>query len=291
MSTQDAKIDPAEFALMRDYIEKICGIHITPEKAYLLETRLTVLMSESGYSSFRELRLRASADATNTLRDKIVDMMTTNETLWFRDQLPFTIILESILKKMEGEITAGKRKRINIWSAACSSGQEPYSIAMLVLEYMRKQRTVLADHVSIMATDISPSALFLARGGRYDQVAISRGLAEDLRDRYFQRTGNTWSLKDVVKNMVAFKRLNLQDDFTHLGRQDIILCRNVLIYFADIFKKELLGRFAQLLQPDGILITGASESVASYSNQYEMVRQGQAISYKVRKDGRKGPSS
>jgi chemotaxis protein methyltransferase CheR len=276
------KIAPAEFEVMRDYIEKNCGIHVTPEKTYLLEARLTVLMVEHGWSCFRELHAAAVADRTNVLRDKIVDAMTTNETSWFRDRVPYSILDEAILGKAEQEIAAGKRSRLSIWSAACSTGQEPYSIAMLVLERARKQGKLPPHHVSIQATDISPSVLFLAIAGRYDNLAISRGLSEDLRDRYFARNGNIWALQDQVKNMVAFKRLNLRDDFGHVGRQDVIFCRNVLIYFADDFKRDLLGRFAQLLRPDGCLIVGASESVINYSDEFDIVRHGPALYYKVK---------
>jgi chemotaxis protein methyltransferase CheR len=270
------RLDPGEFLLITDYIERHCGIRITREKTYLLETRLTALMVENGCENFSRLHSCAVADRTNGLRDKIIDAMTTNETSWFRDSVPFAVLSEVLL----GQKIAGGN-RIRIWSAACSTGQEPYSIAMTVREFGRKNPGLRPAGVEIVATDISPKALYLAKAGRYDAVAMSRGLSDDVKERYFRRCGTVWAIDEAVKGMVTFRRFNLQDSFTGLGRFDIIFCRNVLIYFSDEFKRNVLGRLAALLRPGGYLLTGASESIYSYSNEYKMLWHGKGLFYQV----------
>jgi len=276
------KIDSNEFRLMRDYIEKHCGIFIDEQKTYLMETRLTTLMVENGCRNFTEFYSKALGDKTNALRDKIVDAMTTNETLWFRDRTPFTVLEEVLLPQMGQEIASGKRSSIKIWSSACSTGQEPYSIAMIIREYARKQRSLQPHHVTIVATDISPSVLFLAKAGRYDGLVISRGLPDTMRNAYFKEDGKVWVINDEIKNMVTFKKMNLQEDFAFLGRMDIIFCRNVLIYFAENFKKDILQRVAKLLRPRGYLIVGASESITNYSTEYDMRTHSRALYYQVK---------
>jgi len=277
-----AKIDPNEFRLMRDYIEKSCGIHLTDDKMYLVCTRLTALMVESGCNSFADLYHKAVADNTHVLRNKIVEAMTTHETFWFRDTSPFVILVEVILRELAEEIESGKRSKIKIWCAACSTGQEPYSIAMTVLELVRKHNSLKPEHVEIIASDISSTALYLAAAGRYNSLAMSRGLAEDYKNWYFEPDGNVWTIKNDAKKMVRFKKMNLQEDFSLLGKQDIIFCRNVLIYFSDEFKKDVLKRIAGLLRPNGYLFLGASESVINYTKEYHMLRHTIGLYYKVK---------
>ena len=281
MSTQ-AKIDSNEFQLMRDYIEKSCGIHLTDDKKYLVCTRLTTLMVESGCNSFVGLYHKAVADNTNVLRNKIVEAMTTHETFWFRDTSPFVILDEVILRELAEEIKLGRRSKIKIWSAACSTGQEPYSVAMTVLELARKYNSLKPEHVEITATDISSTVLYLATAGRYNSLAMSRGLDKDYENRYFEPDDKVWAIKDDVKKMVSFKKMNLQEDFSLIGKQDIILCRNVLIYFSDEFKKDILQRIALLLRPNGNLFLGASESIINFTKEYDMLRHTIGLYYKVK---------
>lgn len=276
------KIETREFQLLRDYIEKHCGIHLDESKAYLIENRLLTMMIENGCRSYSEFYTKALNDQTHTLRDKIIDAMTTNETLWFRDASPYKILQFELLPLFLKEFIAGTKKTIRIWSAACSTGQEPYSIAMIVNEFARTNPLLHPSKVEIIATDISPTVLFLAKAARYDTLAISRGLSDELRNRYFEQSGKVWVLKDTIKNMVTFKKLNLQEDITSLGHFDIVFIRNVLIYFSDEFKKDLLNRIASRLRPDGFLIVGASESVSNYSNIFSMLTHDRALYYKVR---------
>ena len=270
-----------EFKLLRDYIEKHCGINLDRNKMYLVESRLNTLMIENGCDSYSALYQKASADKTNGLRDKIIDAMTTNETLWFRDNGPYQSLKE-LLSTLADEIRSGKRQKIRIWSAACSTGQEPYSIAVTVLESGQAGSGLRPEQVEIIATDISSTALFMAKLARYDAIAINRGLPPDIRDRYFKSEGRVWALSDRVKQMVTLKKMNLQESFSPIGKCDIVFCRNVLIYFSEQFKKDIFSRLAGLLRPSGHLFIGASESLSTYSNEYTMVRNSHGIYYKVK---------
>ncbi len=275
-------ISQDEFRLIRDYVEAHCGIHLSDDKAYLIETRLTTMMFEQGCKTFGELYDKAVSDKTHVLRDKIIEAITTNETFWFRDLHPFGILNEVLFQQYAAEIQAGKRSKIRIWCCACSTGQEPYSIAMTFLEFIRHRPAVTPGHLEILATDISSTVLFLGKLGRYDTLSMSRGLPEKYRDRYFDKNDRVWSIRDEVKKMVTFQKLNLQESFNHLGSQDIVFCRNILIYFSLEFKQDLLKRIARLLRPGGFLFLGASESIIMYTQEYEMYRHAMGLYYQVR---------
>ena len=275
-------ISPEEFFLIRDYIEKHCGIFLTEDKVYLVETRLTTLMIEQGCKTFGELYQKAVEDKSNILRDKVIEAITTNETFWFRDLHPFGILNEVLFEKLTEEIREGKRSKIKIWCSACSTGQEPYSIAMTFMEYIRRSPFFRPEHIEILATDISSTVLFLGKTGRYDNLAISRGLSEEFKNRYFKQDGKIWTITDEIKSMVTFQKLNLQENFTHLGKQDIVFCRNILIYFSVEFKQDILKRIAKLLRPDGYLFLGASESIIMYTQEYEMLRHAMGLYYQVK---------
>ncbi len=267
---------------MRDYIEESCGIHITHEKIYLMETRLTTLMIECGCESFFELYKKSQEDKTLKIRDRIIDAMTTNETLWFRDESPFAIMEEVVLDQMKERLLSGKQQKVRIWCAASSTGQEPFSLSIVIHEYLQKNHSLRKDQFEILATDISPTVLYLAMAGRYDHIAITRGLSDRLKERYFKRNNRVWELDSTIKNMVRFKKFNLQDEFAILGTQDIVFCRNVLIYFSDAFKKDVLKRISRVLRPQGYLFLGASESLINYSSDYDMLRDSRGLFYQVK---------
>ena len=236
-------------------------------------------MVEQGCSDLIQLCEKAEKDGSNVLRDKIVDAMTTNETLWFRDRTPFDILRNSVLPRLAEELKQGRRRSVRIWCAACSTGQEPYSVAMVVDGLSNRFPSLNKSTVRITATDISPTVLFLAMAGRYDSFAVQRGLPPDTRDRYFKHVGKVWILDERIRSMVTFKKLNLQDDFTSLGRQDIVLCRNVLIYFDEVLKHDIVNRITNLLTPYGLLFVGASESLLKYQGSLTMVREGRGVYY------------
>lgn len=272
-----------EFHLIRDYIEKHCGIHLSDDKVYLVETRLTTLMYEQGCETFGDFYEKALRDKTNILRDKIIEAITTNETYWFRDLHPFGILSEVLFNQYAEEIKSGKRSKIRVWCSACSTGQEPYSIAMTFLDFLHSNPEISPDQIEILATDISSTVLYLGKLGRYNSLAISRGLSDEFREKYFKKGDKVWTINDEVKNMVRFQKFNLQDDFSHLGRQDIIFCRNILIYFSTEFKQDILSRIARLLRPDGYLFLGASESIIMYTSEYDMIRHAVGLYYRVKK--------
>lgn len=257
-----------EFKLLRDLIEKLCGIALGDEKAYLIETRLAGLLTENGCADFGSFYRLVAHDPNHQLRDKIVDAMTTNETLWFRDTHPFLILREKLLPKLAEDLASGNRFRIRIWSGACSTGQEPYSIAMSIHEFCRTNSDIRPDQFEILATDISPSALMLAKLGRYDNAAVGRGLPEDLRNRYFRQDGNVWVAGEDLKRLVNFRKFNLQDAMDPLGRFDIVFMRYVSIYFSDPFKQQIYKGVAKLLAPDGHLVISAVESLRGISDDF-----------------------
>jgi chemotaxis protein methyltransferase CheR len=281
------QLTDAEFKQLREYIEKSCGISLGDEKAYLVENRLVGLLTDTGSATFSELYKKAISEPGLGLRDKIVDAMTTNETSWFRDLYPFDILEKVIFKQFADEMAAGKRQKIRIWCAASSTGQEPYGIAMALHEFCRKNSVLPLANTEIIATDISPSVLFLAIAGRYDQIAMSRGMPQEIRDRYFTSSGKVWVLSDKIRKMITFKKLNLQDDFRSFGKFDILFCRNVLIYFSDSFKRDLFNRFAAVMNPDGYFFLGASESASNYSDKFTMLTNNKHIYYQLGREVRK----
>lgn len=263
-------ISGTEFKLLRDYIEERCGIALGEEKAYLIETRLTKLMAMNGCDDFTQFHrlIKSSNDAE--LHDKIVDAMTTNETLWFRDTHPFVILREKILPGLAQEIRAGKKQRARIWSAASSTGQEAYSIAMTIQEFCRITPGIRPEHFEIVGTDISSSALYLAKNARYDAIAIKRGLSDEFRERYFHSDGRVWVVNDAVKSMASFQKFNLQDSPSGLGRFDVIFLRYVAIYFSTTFKQALFKNLARAANRPGHLIIGAVESLRGVNEEFEM---------------------
>lgn len=264
----DTTISTSEFKLLRDLIEKLCGISMGDEKAYLIETRLARLLAENGCQDFGAFYHLVANDPSFQLREKIVDAMTTNETLWFRDTHPFVILREKLLPSLAQELANGSRFRIRIWSGACSTGQEPYSIAITIQEFCRTNPTVKPDQFEILATDISPSALMLAKMGRYDQAAISRGLPEQLRERYFHQDGNTWVVNDAIKQMVIFQKFNLKNAMDPLGHFDIVFLRYVAIYFSEPFKRQIYRGIADRLTSGGHLVISAVESLHGISDDF-----------------------
>lgn len=276
------RLKPQEFEIVRDFINEASAIAVADNKAYLIENRLSDLAIEYGCASFAELCLKAKNDRCGVIRERMVDLMTTNETLWFRDSHPFLMFKEKMLPEYAAQVAAGKRRKIRIWSAASSTGQEPYSLAILILEALRQLPALKAEMFEILATDISPSSLLQAQEGRYDRVAIGRGLNPEYRQRYFKDEGRFWAIAPEVKKLVKFQKFNLRDSCGGFGSFDIILCRNVAIYFSKEFKSQLFARFARALNPDGIFFLGASESVIGYCNDFEMLQYLKGFYYGLR---------
>lgn len=271
-----------DFELLRTYIEGQCGIALGDEKAYLVESRLAGLLVETGCPDYGALYDRVRATEDTHLRDRIVDAMTTNETQWFRDRHPFTILAERLLPAAAEALRAGRLSRVRIWSGACSTGQEPYSIAITIQEFLRRhpEAGLRGEHVEILATDISPSALFIARTGRYDANALSRGLPEEYLPRYFRAEEAAWVLEEAIRRMVVFRKFNLQDPLEPLGRFDVVFLRNVTIYFAEPSKRRIYGGIARLLAGGGHLIISAAESLQGISQDFQPLTHAGGVYYR-----------
>jgi chemotaxis protein methyltransferase CheR len=272
-----------QLPLLSQYVAEACCIHLGEEKRYLFESRLGTIIGESGARDIPDFIRLAKADTTGKLRDKIIDAMTTHETYWFRDAHPWNALEEELLPQLAAEVRSGKKPRIRILCAACSSGQEPYSIALLLHKLAAAGKLSGLDPSSfeIIGIDISPGTLFLASTGRYSQLEIARGLPDFWRDHYFDATtGNTWTLREPVRRLVSFKRKNLQDSLATMGVFDLVLCRNVAIYFKDDFKKDLFTRLSDIILPGGHMLLGGTESLFTHQNVFQLTRIKNAIFYK-----------
>jgi chemotaxis protein methyltransferase CheR len=274
-------LDQGEFDQFRQLLEDACGISLGDNKQYLVTNRIRRILEENKIASFGEL-VRVLKQGTNRkLKDQVIDSMTTNETFWFRDNYPYEYLKNTLLP----QLMAGNNRMfgpIRIWSAACSSGQEPYSISMMVEEYKRQAMGNLARPVQIVATDLSATVLDQARRGEYDRLSVMRGLSSDRLERYFDNPNpTTWRVKSVVKERIDFRALNLMDSYGALGKFDIVFCRNVLIYFNAELKHQILQKIHGVLKPQGILFLGSSEGLAGASDLFEMVRCDPGILYRA----------
>jgi chemotaxis protein methyltransferase CheR len=272
-----------EFDLLRGLIETWCGISLEDAKMYLVETRLREVVLETGCASFGEFYQKAKS-AGAQLRDRIIDDMTTNETSWFRDMPFWETMRQVIIPDSIERARQDGRQRIAIWSAASSTGQEPYTIALLLKEMERsgELKGFRADSFDVLATDISRNALAIAEAGRYDPISMRRGLPLRLREEYFERDGRISVLRDDVRKLVRFKRMNLLDSFGNLGVFDIVLLRNVLIYFAAAWKRNILAKTRDVMRAEGALAAGATETLELYSGDFTVVRHGRSTYYRVK---------
>ena len=280
MNTRD-EIEQAEFDQFRQFLEDACGISLGDNKQYLVTNRIRRILEENNITSFGELVKELRLGFNRRLKEQVIDSMTTNETFWFRDNYPYDHLKESVFPQL---MTPNNRMfgPVRIWSAACSSGQEPYSISMVVEEYKQKAMGVLMRPVQVIATDLSSSILDQARRGEYDKLSVIRGLTSERLERYFDKQPNdTWRVKSTVKERIEFRPFNLMDSYAALGKFDVIFCRNVLIYFNGDLKREILQKIHAALRPQGILFLGSSEGLAGVADLFEMVRCSSGIFYRA----------
>lgn len=276
-----------EFEQMSNMIHDVCGIVVTPEKEYLIIQRLSPLAVEAGCSNFSEYcnKLK-SASCMPDLKEKLIAAITTNETLFFRDQHPFETLSLEILPELVSKLLVKKGRgdiasQIRIWSAAASTGQEPYSIAMCINELVESQKfkNITINDFKIVATDISEEVLSRARHGSYNQCEIARGLSDYHKNKYFKQHGDKWIIDCKIKNMVEFRHFNLTHQFSAFVNYDIVFCRNVLIYFDDKTKMKILSGFYEILSSSGILILGAMENTYCLNDNFKHKRSGKTIYY------------
>lgn len=262
----------------REFLEKACGIVLGDNKQYLVTSRLTKLMANEGIVDLSELTRKLREGLQRGLREAVIDAMTTNETLWFRDTHPFNILRQRLLP----ELQAQARGPIRIWSAACSSGQEPYSISMSVEEYRQANLGMLKQPVEVVATELSRRMLEASKAAEYDQLSLARGLSPERLKRFFDPIGgDLYQVKPEVRQRVRFQALNLLDSYLGLGKFDIIFCRNVLIYFSGERKADILRRMHAALRPGGHLVLGASEGLSDLASIYQMVQCNPGIIYRA----------
>lgn len=269
------ELDEKSYHQFRTFLEQQCGIVLGEKKQYLVKSRLAPLMNKFDVSSLGELVTRTLSPVERQLRAAVIDAMTTNETLWFRDDYPFKLLQNKLLPDF-----AERKTPVKIWSAASSSGQEPYSIAMSVLEYKQRNPGAFMRGVQVVGTDISTTMLEHCKYGHYDSLALARGLSAE-RKRQFFENGDNGMLKvnDQVKKMVSFRPLNLLNSYSLMGKFDIVFCRNVLIYFSPEIKAQIISQIHGTLNNGGYLFLGASESLSGLNDDFNMIRCNPGIVY------------
>jgi chemotaxis protein methyltransferase CheR len=274
--TAHPQLLPQEFADLRVYLEQSSGIVLGDGKEYLVSSRLGKLLREYRFDSFSELVRELKANRSLALKTAVIDAMTTNETFWFRDTAHFRILTEMILPDRAGQFGS-----FRIWSAACSSGQEPYSISMSLDGFHRKHPGFRTT-VEIVATDLSEEILAAARQGIYCGLSTVRGLTDEQRKQFFIPNGDCSEVRPDLKKAVTFRKLNLIDSYGGLGRFDAIFCRNVLIYFSTQQKARVIEQMARVLKPGGYLFLGSTESLVDTNKLFEMVTSFGGIVYRLK---------
>jgi chemotaxis protein methyltransferase CheR len=255
-------VTPLDYEFLRKLLKERSGLDLSSDKQYLVESRLSPLARRVGLSSIAELVAKIKS-GTEALTSEVVEAMTTNETFFFRDRIPFDHLRQTVLP---GLVQArANRRALRIWCAASSTGQEPYSIAMCIKEFAPLARW----RVEIVATDLSHGVLEKSRAGIFSQFEVQRGLPIQMLVKYFTQSGDLWQINADIRAMVQHRQLNLLQDFSHLGSFDVIFCRNVLIYFDQETKTAIFDRLARVLEPDGVLALGAAESVVGISDAFK----------------------
>jgi chemotaxis protein methyltransferase CheR len=255
-------VTPLDYDFLRKLLKERSGLDLSADKQYLVESRLMPLARKAGLAGIPELvqKMKSGAEA---LIVEVVEAMTTNETFFFRDKIPFDHLRDTILPTLLQ--SRASRKTLRIWSAAGSTGQEPYSIAMVLKE---RAAALSGWRIEIVATDLSQEVLEKSRAGIYSQFEVQRGLPIQLLVKYFTQIGELWQINSELRGMVQHKQLNLLQDFSHLGKFDVIFCRNVLIYFDQDTKIGIFERMAKVIEPDGMLMLGAAESVVGITDAF-----------------------
>ncbi len=270
-------ITASDFEFVCGLVLTQAGIVLEPGKEYLVESRLLPLARREGFATIEEFVSKVRSPLSNGLVPKVVDAMTTNETTFFRDVEPFEVLRKHVFPAL---LEARKAtRRLNVWYAASSTGQEPYSVSMLIHEHFPQ---LLAWDLQQLATDISPSVLARAREGRYGQVEVNRGLPAPYLVKYFSKQGNDWQLRESIRRMVRFEELNLNRPWPSMPEMDIVMIRNVMIYFDVDAKKQILSRVRRILRPDGYLFLGGAETTMNLDDGFVRQQYDRAGCYRLR---------
>ena len=271
--------DPADIDFIRTLVREHSAIVVDDTKAYLITTRLVPILKRHNLESLNALVTRLRTSTLGGLREEVVDAMTTNETLWFRDIHPFEALRTSVLPELIDRHAS--ERALTIWSAACSSGQEPYTIAMILREHFPHLRDW---RIRLIGTDLSGEMLGRAAAGVYTQTEMNRGLPAPLLVKYFQRKGTEWQAIESLRSMVEFRTLNLARPWPVVPQCDLIFLRNVLIYFDIDTKRAILDRAYGALRPGGSLFLGSAETTRGIHNSFIPQRHGTATVYRTNKE-------
>lgn len=274
-------ISADELKVLTQYIYSVSGVSLDASKAYLLETRLKGLLQKYACATYLDLHAKAKNDRSGNLEKEIVDAITTNETLFFRDNSPFEVFKHKILPDIidaRSKTNSGRSVPVRIWSAACSTGQEVYSIAIALRETLGN---LSGYNISILGTDISDDAVSKASYGKYNRFEIERGLPSQVLNKYFTPTGDGWKIRDEIRSMAVFKKFNLMKPFAGIGKFDVVFCRNVAIYFTPADKKAVFEKIGSVLENDGSLIIGSTESLSGVTAMFEAKRYLRSIFYQL----------
>ena len=266
----------ADYEAIHEFLERNAGIRLGPGKEYLVVSRLGRLLPTYELADFGELVTKLAGFGNSRLQTAVIDAMTTNETFWFRDLAHYRLLVDGIL-------TESKPTRLRIWSAAASTGQEAYTTAICLQDAMQGGRLSRNMGYEIIGTDISETALQEARGASYCGVSASRGLSDDQRRRYFREDGGCIELLPQYRKGISFRAFNLLKPFDALGKFDVVFCRNVLIYFSQERKRDIISRIARALNPGGHLFLGSTESMSGHEDLFEMRNIGGGLVYRVRR--------
>jgi len=258
-------VTPPDYEYLRKLLRDQSGLDLSTDKQYLIESRLLPLARKAGLPGIGDL-VQKMKGGSNAMITQVVEAMTTNETFFFRDKVPFDHFRDTIMPEMLKLRAA--RKSLRIWCAAGSTGQEPYSLAMCLKEM---SATLSGWRVEILATDLSQEVLEKSRTGIYSQFEVQRGLPIQMLVKYFKQIGELWQINPDIRAMVAHRQLNLLHDFGQLGSFDVIFCRNVLIYFDQETKANIFGRLARGMEPDGFLVLGAAETVVGLTEAFKPI--------------------
>lgn len=273
-----ATIATVDYEYIQHLIRERSGIVLDEDKQYLVDARLTPVLRQEKLSSIQDLVVQLRANPFNGLHQSVVEAMTTNETLFFRDAHPFEALKRNVFPELLAALET--KKQINIWCAACSSGQEPYSIAMLAKEFFGLHP---GWSTRIIATDLSRDILARAKQARYSQLEVNRGLPATYMVKYFKKEGMEWQLNQEIRNMVEFREMNLTAPWPAMPTIDIIFLRNVLIYFDVEMKKSILAKARGLMSSDSYLFLGGAETTLYLDNAFEQLYYGKAPCCRLRK--------
>jgi len=264
-----------EYDYLRKLLKERSGLVLSSDKQYLVESRLLPIARKSGLTGLGELVQKIKTPGTEALIVEVVEAMTTNESFFFRDKIPFDHFREAIMPSLVA--ARAKQRRVRIWCAAASTGQEPYSLAMCLKEMAGQ---ISGWRVEIIATDLSHEVLEKAKAGIYSQFEVQRGLPIQLLVKYFTQIGETWQIAPEIRSMVQYRPFNLLSDFGQLGIFDVVYCRNVLIYFDQKSRKRVIDMFYERLVPGGFLFLGHSESLLNISTAFELVHLSEDLVYR-----------